>query len=110
MKSWMRWTVADNQQPWRHAIVHGWPTNLNQVIAAENIAKANVIKRREETAATRSLRNTAKLMEDNPILLRLKELEALEKVSEKIGNVVGTGMDGVLDDLIRIRPRPADKP
>ena len=45
-------------------------------------------------------------MEDNPVLLRLKELEALEKVSEKVGNViVGNGMDGVLEDLVRIRPR-----
>jgi regulator of protease activity HflC (stomatin/prohibitin superfamily) len=79
---------------------------MNRVIAAEKTAQANVIKRREETAATRSLLNTAKLMEDNPTLLRLKELEALEKVSEKVGNViVGNGMDGVLDDLVRIRPR-----
>ncbi len=79
---------------------------MNRVIEAEKTAQANVIKRREETAATRSLLNTAKLMEDNPILLRLKELEALEKVSEKVGNViVGNGMDGVLDDLVRIKPR-----
>ncbi len=84
---------------------------MNWVIEAEKMAKANVIKRREETAATRSLLNTAKLMEDSPILLRLKQLEALEKVSEKIGNVVvATGMDGVLDALIRIRPRPTVKP
>ena len=81
---------------------------MNRVIEAEKTAQANVIKRREETAATRSLLNTAKLMEDNPILLRLKELEALEKVSEKVGNViVGNGMDGVLQDLVRIKP--ADK-
>ncbi len=79
---------------------------MNRVIEAEKTAQANVIKRREETAATRSLLNTAKLMEDNPILMRLKELEALEKVSEKVGNViVGNGMDGVLDDLVRIKPR-----
>lgn len=78
---------------------------MNRVIEAEKTAQANVIKRREETAATRSLLNTAKLMEDNPILLRLKELEALEKVSEKVGNVVVTnGLDGVLQDLVRIRP------
>ncbi len=65
---------------------------MNRVIEAEKTAQANVIKRREETAATRSLLNTAKLMEDNPTLMRLKELEALEKVSEKVGNVVvGTG-------------------
>jgi regulator of protease activity HflC (stomatin/prohibitin superfamily) len=83
---------------------------MNRVIEAEKTAQANVIKRREETAATRSLLNTAKLMEDNPILLRLKELEALEKVSEKVGNViVGNGMDGVLEDLVRIRPRDKRK-
>ena len=83
---------------------------MNRVIEAEKTAQANVIKRREETAATRSLLNTAKLMEDNPILIRLKELEALEKVSEKVGNViVGTGLDGVLDDLVRIKPRTAGR-
>lgn len=80
---------------------------MNRVVEAEKTAQANVIKRREETAATRSLLNTAKLMEDSPVLLRLKELEALEKVSEKVGNViVGSGMDGLLEDLVRIKPRP----
>ena len=76
---------------------------MNRVIEAEKTAQANVIKRREEIAATRSLLNTAKLMEDNLVLLRL---EALEKVSEKVGNViVGNGMNGVLEDLERIRPK-----
>ena len=56
---------------------------LNQVVTAEKQAQANLIRRREETAATRSLLNTAKLMEDNPLLVRLKELETLEKVAEQ---------------------------
>jgi regulator of protease activity HflC (stomatin/prohibitin superfamily) len=47
-------------------------TILAQVVQAEKAAQANVIRRREETAATRSLLNTAKVMEDNPIALRLK--------------------------------------
>ena len=51
---------------------------LNQVVAAQKEAEANVIRRREETNATRSLLNTAKVMEGNPVMLRLKELEALE--------------------------------
>lgn len=51
---------------------------LNQVVEAEKLAQANLIRRREETAATRSLLNTARLMDDNPTLLRLKELETLE--------------------------------
>ncbi len=77
---------------------------MNRVIEAEKTAQANVIKRREETAATRSLLNTAKLMEDNPILLRLKELEALEKVTERIDKLtVYGGLDGVLHQLVKLQ-------
>lgn len=76
---------------------------LNQVVTAEKAAQANVIKRREETAATRSLLNTAKLMDDNPTLLRLKELEMLEKVTEKVDKLtVFGGLDGVLKDTVKI--------
>jgi regulator of protease activity HflC (stomatin/prohibitin superfamily) len=78
-------------------------TILNQVVEAEKIAQANLIKRREETAATRSLLNTARLMDENPTLLRLKELETLEKVTEKIDKLtVFGGLDGVLKDVVRI--------
>ena len=59
------------------------------------------IKRREETEATRSLHNTAKVMEGNPTLMRLKELEVLEKVTERIGNInVYSGLEGVMKDLV----------
>ena len=78
-------------------------TILNQVVEAEKAAQANVIKRREETSATRSLLNTAKLMDDHPTLMRLKELEALEKVSDKIDRLtVFGGLDGVLHDTVKI--------
>ena len=60
---------------------------INKVVEAEKLAQANLIRRREETAATRSLLNTAKLMEDNPTLMRLKELETLERITEKIGRI-----------------------
>ncbi len=76
---------------------------LNQVVTAEKTAQANNIKRREETAATRSLLNTAKLMSDNPVLMRLKELEALEKVTARVDRItVFGGMDGVMKDLVKI--------
>ncbi len=75
---------------------------LNQVVEAEKAAEANLIKRREETAATRSLHNTAKMMEGNPTLMRLKELEVLEKVTERIGNInVYSGLEGVMKDLVK---------
>jgi regulator of protease activity HflC (stomatin/prohibitin superfamily) len=74
---------------------------LNRVVAAEKEAQANLIRRREETAATRSLLNTAKLMEDNPVLVRLKELETLEKLSVKVQKITVTGgFDGLLDNLL----------
>lgn len=62
-------------------------TILNQVIEAEKRAAAMVVLRREETAATRSLANTAKLLEQNPVLVRLKELEALERMADKVGTI-----------------------
>ncbi|SFS60705.1 slipin family protein [Paenibacillus sp. BC26] len=74
---------------------------LNTVILAEKRAQANFITRREETAATRSLLNTAKLMDENQTLLRLKELEYLEKICEKIGTIslMGSSGGGLLEQL-----------
>lgn len=72
---------------------------LNTVLIAEKKAQANVITRREEIASTRSLLNTAKLMEENQTLYRLKELEYLEKICEKIGNVSLTGGGSLLEQL-----------
>jgi regulator of protease activity HflC (stomatin/prohibitin superfamily) len=63
---------------------------VNKVVEAERTAKANLIRRQEETAATRSLLNTAKLMEDNPLLLRLKELESIERLVERSAASIST--------------------
>lgn len=60
---------------------------LNRVLEAEKQAAASNIMRREETAATRSLANTAKLLEQSPTLMRLKELETVREIAEKIGQV-----------------------
>ena len=79
-------------------------TLLAQVVEAEKAAQANVIRRREETAATRSLLNTAKVMEDSPLALRMKELETLERVVERIDSlqVVG-GLEQVMNGLVKLR-------
>ena len=77
---------------------------LNSVVQAEKLAQANVIRRREEANATRSLLNTAKLIADNPTLMRLKELEALEKVTEKIDKLtVFGGLEGVMQNLVKLK-------
>lgn len=76
---------------------------LAQVVEAGKAAEANVIRRREETAATRSLLNTAKVMEGNPVALRLKELETLERVAERIDRIsVFGGLDQVLSGLVTL--------
>jgi regulator of protease activity HflC (stomatin/prohibitin superfamily) len=88
---------------------------LNRVVEAEGVAKANLIKRQEETAATRSLLNTSKLMEDNPLLLRLKELEALEKLVEKVGRIDlhtgggAAGLEALLKNLYRLNETAEDR-
>ncbi len=84
-------------------------TILAQVVEAEKKAEANLIRRREETQATRSLHNTAKVMEGNPTLLRLKELEVLEKITSQIKTLnVYSGLDGVMNDMVRIPSTPAE--
>ena len=72
---------------------------MNQVLVAQKKAQANVITRREETASTRSLLNTAKLMEDNEMLFKLKEMEYVEKIADKIGEISISGNGGVVKQL-----------
>lgn len=62
-------------------------TLLNKVIEAEKAAAANVILRREDAAATRNMANTAKVIADNPVLMRLKELETMKDIAEKIDEI-----------------------
>jgi regulator of protease activity HflC (stomatin/prohibitin superfamily) len=78
-------------------------TILSKVVEAEKAAEANVVRRREETSATRSMLNTAKVMENNPIALRMKELEVLERIAEKIDRIqVNGSLDSILTELIKI--------
>ncbi|MCB0767353.1 MAG: slipin family protein [Flavobacteriales bacterium] len=72
---------------------------MNQVLIAQKKAEANTIMRREETASTRSLLNTAKLMEDNAMLFKLKEMEYVEKIAEKVGDITISGNAGILNQL-----------
>jgi regulator of protease activity HflC (stomatin/prohibitin superfamily) len=61
---------------------------LNQVMEAKKKAEASLILRREEVAATRSLANTAELLAKSPVMMKLKELEALEKVATRGATIV----------------------
>lgn len=75
---------------------------MNTVLIAEKRAQANVITRREEVASTRSLLNTAKLMEENKTLARLKELEYIERISQNVGNINVSGSGDLLTQLTAI--------
>ena len=72
---------------------------MNSVLVAEKTAQANVIARREEVASTRSLLNTAKLMDENQTHYKLKELEYLEKICEKVGEISVNGNAGIMEQL-----------
>lgn len=75
---------------------------MNRVLIAQKTAEANSIVRREETSATRNLLNTAKLMEDNAMLFKLKEMEYMEKIAEKIGEITVSSGGQVMEQLTKI--------
>ncbi|MBF0502334.1 MAG: slipin family protein [Candidatus Riflebacteria bacterium] len=75
---------------------------MNKVVAAQKEAEANQIVRREETAATRSQCNTAKMLEQNPTLMRLRELEVLERVAEKSKLKLILGEKGVTERIVNL--------
>ncbi len=75
---------------------------LNQVIQARKAAEANLIVRREETAAMRSQANTARLLENNPTLMRLRELEVLEKVAGHSKLNVVLGEKGLAERVVNL--------
>jgi len=75
---------------------------MNQVLIAEKKAQANSIMRREETASTRSLLNTAKLMDENQMLYKLKEMEYIEKIADKINTISVSGSNNIVSELKQI--------
>lgn len=75
---------------------------MNTVLVAEKRAQANLIARREEVASTRSLMNTAKMLEENPTLYKLKELEYMQQICEKIGNITLSSSEDVISQLSKI--------
>ncbi len=75
---------------------------MNQVLIAQKKAQANIITRREETASTRSLLNTAKLMESNEMLFKLKEMEYVEKIADKVGEISVSGNGNMVQQLKEI--------
>lgn len=73
---------------------------LNKVTEARKAAEASLITRREETAAARMQANTAKILEGNPVLMKLRELEVLEKIAGKANLKVVLGEQGGLADKV----------
>ena len=59
---------------------------LTKAVEAERAAQASLITAREELAATRCQLNTAKLIDENPAILKLKELQVLSELAKKPGN------------------------
>ena len=75
---------------------------MNRVTEAKKAAEANLIARREETAAMRSQANTAKLLESSPTLMRLRELEVLEKIASAGKLNIVLGEKGLTDRVVNL--------
>lgn len=73
---------------------------MNRVLVAEKTAEANaIISRRKEAAATRTTLNAAKLMDEHPMLRRLKEMEYVERVVERVDRITLAGGGDVIGGL-----------
>ncbi len=59
-----------------------------QEVEADRRGRAGLIAARHETAAARAKANTAKLLRDNPNIMRLQELETLASLASKPGNML----------------------
>lgn len=75
---------------------------MNKVTEARKAAEANIITRREETAALRSQANTARLLAENPALMRLRELETLEKVASAGKLRIVLGDKGLAERVVNL--------
>jgi hypothetical protein len=76
--------------------------HLNKVTEAKKAAEANLITRREEIAAMRSQANTARILESNPTLMRLRELEVLEKITSNTRMKVVLGEKGLAERVVKL--------
>jgi regulator of protease activity HflC (stomatin/prohibitin superfamily) len=59
-----------------------------QEVEAEHKGRASLVAARHEVAAARARANTAKLLQENPQILRLQEMETLAQLASKAGNVL----------------------
>ncbi|MFP4394586.1 MAG: slipin family protein [Anaerolineales bacterium] len=57
-------------------------------VEADRSGRANLVAARHETAAARARANTARMMRENPVIMRLQELETLVAMASQHGNVV----------------------
>jgi len=75
---------------------------MNKVTEAKKAAEAALITRREETAAMRSQSNTARILAENPTLMRIRELEVLEKIAGKARLNVVLGDKGLTEKVVNL--------
>jgi regulator of protease activity HflC (stomatin/prohibitin superfamily) len=97
------WWIARDSAKVEDQVLPGDMKDLmNKVTEAKKAAEANLIARREETAAMRSQANTAKLLESNPTLMRIRELEVLEKIATDGKLNIVLGEKGLADRVVNL--------
>ena len=75
---------------------------MNTVLIAEKKAEASIISQKADVASTKTLMDTARMMEDSKALSHLKELEYLEKISENVESITLNGNEDILTQLSKI--------
>ena len=75
---------------------------LNRVVEARSEAEASLMTRREEIAAIRAQANAAKILENNPSLMRMRELELIERIAGKANLSIVLGEQGLGDRITKM--------
>jgi regulator of protease activity HflC (stomatin/prohibitin superfamily) len=78
-----------------------------QEVEAEMKGRASLVAARHEVAAARARANTAKLLQENPHIMKMQELETLAALASKAGNVL---IIPGLQSLLGREPAPAPVP
>lgn len=83
---------------------------LAQELEAQRAGRAALVAAREEVAATRAKANTARLLEEHPMLVRLREIDALAQVAGGLGNTVVIAVPSELTGLATRTIHHGDRP
>ena len=83
-EAWISASVTDEYAKWSS---EPWPSTMTHSAFSSACSVSHSTVPWRKSAATRSMAQTAKVLAENPLLVRLKELETYKDLAAKVGQV-----------------------